>query len=605
MRKIKADIEENISSIKILRKFWAKLKSKRKQQIKLLTILMLISGFSEMLTIGTLFPFLSILIDKKILLENNLFKNIVLFFGIENHEQFLLFTTIIFLITVFISVSIRLLNMWITARLTAAIGSDLSSQAFGKTLYQPYSVHLKRNSNEVIASIGIQINYAVQILESTLYMISALLNLVFILASLFWVNWYVALTIITSFGSIYYFIRKFNLKRLERNSRKIDLITKEQIKYLNEGFGSIKDILLDNTQRIYIDNFRKRDLSFRLLSAQNSFIASSPRFILEGTGIFLIASIAYLIVRSVNYSGQIIPVLGVIALGLQKLLPMSQILYSSWAILRGSKDCLLSVLKLLDQPTNSFKNLGSNIPMKFKDKIEFENVYFRYNDKNKFVVRNLSFSISKGDIIGIIGKTGSGKSTLIDLLMSLLIPTKGFIYIDNEPLNEELNFQRILQWRSNIAHVPQNVFLSDGSISENIAFGIPKNEIDLEKVVDSAKKAQINDFIFSLPNRYETRVGERGTRLSGGQIQRIAIARALYKEASLLILDEATSALDSSTEKEVIKSIYNLNKELTLVIIAHRISTLDNCNRVFELNEGSLISELDSKEFEKRFSKRF
>ena len=167
-------------------------------------------------------------------------------------------------------------------------------------------------------------------------------------------------------------------------------------------------------------------------------------------------------------------------------------------------------------------------------------------------------------------------------------------------------FNDILKWRSNISHVPQNVFLSDGSILENIAFGIPKNmKLILKKVINSAEKAQINDFIFSLPNKYETRVGERGTRLSGGQIQRIAIARALYKEASLLILDEATSALDSSTEKEVIKSIYNLNKKITIVIIAHRISTLDNCNRVFELNEGSLINEFDSEEFNKRFNKKF
>ena len=168
--------------------------------------------------------------------------------------------------------------------------------------------------------------------------------MIFIISTIFIVNWQVAITVITSFGTIYYLIRRFNLKRLEKNSREIDLITKEQMKYLNEGFGSIKDILLDNTQMIYIENFRKRDLSFRLLNAQNSFIASSPRFILEGIGILLISSIAYLIVGSENYSGQIIPVLGVIALGLQKMLPMTQIIYSSWAILRGSKESLLSVL---------------------------------------------------------------------------------------------------------------------------------------------------------------------------------------------------------------------------------------------------------------------
>ena len=225
---------------------------------------------------------------------------------------------------------------------------------------------------------------------------------------------------------------------------------------------------------------------------------------------------------------------------------------------------------------------------------------FDHQNKKIEVLKNLSFSIKKGERIGFIGTTGSGKTTIVDLLMTLLSPSKGNIFLDNKELNEDVDLNLILDWRSRIAHVPQNVFLSDGSIQENIAFGVPTDEIDYKKVKDCAKKARISEFIESLPTRYRTLVGERGAKLSGGQIQRIAIARAFYNEASVLIFDEATSALDTETEKSIMESIENLKENLTIIIIAHRITTLYKCNRIFEFKNGKLINVLSSKELEQK-----
>ena len=202
----------------------------------------------------------------------------------------------------------------------------------------------------------------------------------------------------------------------------------------------------------------------------------------------------------------------------------------------------------------------------------------------------MSFSIKKGERIGIIGKTGSGKSTLIDLLIGLIYPSKGSIYIDDLKLNNKINFNNILRWRANIAHVPQSIYLTDNTIAENIAFGVPFNEIDQKLLIKSAKNAQIDSFVNTLPKGFNTLVGERGVRLSGGQRQRIAVARALYSKANLLVFDEATSALDSNTERAIINSINKLSKNLTVIMIAHRLSTVKNCDRIFEISNGKLIN---------------
>jgi ATP-binding cassette subfamily B protein len=307
---------------------------------------------------------------------------------------------------------------------------------------------------------------------------------------------------------------------------------------------------------------------------------------MEALGIILIASFAYTVTKESDGVTKVIPLLGVFALAAQRLLPIMQQAYSSWSTILGSQASLQDTLDLLDQRLPNFINSSQDTPLKFEQEISINQLFFRYNEAAPWVLQNLELKIGKGSRVGFVGTTGSGKSTLLDIIMGLLSPTTGCLKIDGASIN--LENQRF--WHSHIAHVPQTIFVSDGTIEENIAFGVPKDLIDHDRVVQSARKAQIADSIEGWSNRYQTLVGERGIRLSGGQRQRIGIARALYKQADVIILDEATSALDNETEEAVMNAIDKLSPNLTILIIAHRISTLRNCSQIVKLNHGRIES---------------
>jgi ATP-binding cassette subfamily B protein len=280
----------------------------------------------------------------------------------------------------------------------------------------------------------------------------------------------------------------------------------------------------------------------------------------------------------------VIPILGALALGAQRLLPFLQQAYSSWTTIRGTQASLKDILTLLDQPIPSHDKNKISYPLNFKKNITIENLGFRYNLQSAYVLKELNLTIEKGSCVGFIGTTGSGKSTLLDILMGLLEPTNGHLKIDGQIISSNNNHA----WQYHIAHVPQNIFLADSSIEENIAFGLPKKEIDKNRVKEAAQLAQLSSVIEALPDQYQTIVGERGIRLSGGQRQRIGIARAFYKKADIMIFDEATSSLDTETEQAVMKAIQNYSKNLTLLIIAHRLSTLENCTKIVELDNGRI-----------------
>jgi ATP-binding cassette subfamily B protein len=275
------------------------------------------------------------------------------------------------------------------------------------------------------------------------------------------------------------------------------------------------------------------------------------------------------------------------ALGAQRMLPILQLIYASISSLRAGFSSLTDILFLLEIPSDENLINSPKTLLPFQNKISIQNLKFKYDDSGSWILNGINLSILKGDMLGIIGSTGSGKSTLIDILMGLLHQNEGKFYVDNQEITNINKFG----WQSQLAHVPQSIFLIDGSIAENIALGVPKDKINIELVIKSAKQAQIHESIISWHQKYETVVGERGIRISGGQRQRIAIARALYKKASVIIFDEATSALDSETERSVMQSIQELDKELTIIIIAHRLSTLKDCTKIIELSDGKILRE--------------
>jgi len=348
--------------------------------------------------------------------------------------------------------------------------------------------------------------------------------------------------------------------------------------------GGIRDVLIDGTQATYCKVFRLADMSLRRAEANNQIIAQSPRYGVESLSIVLIVVLAYFLSSGEEGVLGALPLLGALAIGAQRMLPMLQQAYSAWSGIRGGQAVLRDALMLLEQPLPEYSEGTMKAEILFQQSIKLEDIKFRYRGDAPWVLTGVDLEIKKGSCIGFIGTTGSGKSTVLDIIMALLFATEGSIKVDGVIITNKNH----RGWQSRIAHIPQAIFLSDASIAENIAFGVPKEDIDHNLVNQAAKQAQIHDTIMNWVGHYNTVVGERGICLSGGQRQRIGIARALYKQADVLILDEATSALDNATEKAVMDAIRDAHKDNTILMVAHRLSTLKGCDQIIELENGAI-----------------
>ena len=569
----------------LLHRLWYHISPRRRAQFALLLVLMILASFAEIISIGAVLPFLAILTDSARVFVHPSAKPIIQALGLTEPKQLLLPLTIAFGFAALIAGAMRLILIWTSTRLSYAAGADLSISIYRRTLYQPYAVHVARNSSEIIDGISSKTNTAIYLINMALNLISSSVMLIAILAALLSVDPIIALAAFGGFGVIYVVIIQLTRNRLLINSQTVARESVFVIKSLQEGLGGIRDILIDGSQATYCQIYRNADQPFRRAMGSISFISSGPRFGMEALGMLLIASIAYAIAQQVDGIAKTIPILGAMAIGAQRLLPVLQQAYMAWSSIRGNQTSLQATLELLDQPLPDYADQPPAKPLPFRRVITLQQLSFRYSPQTPWVLKDLDLTIVKGNRVGFIGVTGSGKSTLLDIVMGLLQPTEGAIEIDGLPVTPG----NCRTWQSHIAHVPQTIFLADSSINENIAFGVPIDQIDHKRVRQAACKAQIADIIETWPKQYQTFVGERGIRLSGGQRQRIGIARALYKQADVIIFDEATSALDNETEQAVMQAIEGLSNDLTLLIIAHRLTTLKNCDQIVELGEGGIV----------------
>jgi ATP-binding cassette subfamily B protein len=575
------------------------LTQRRRWQLMGLFFLMLVNALAEMATIGALVPFLGLLVNPSAANKYPLLETILLWFGAEDGNILFVACTL-FCMSTICAAMIRMLMMWGSMRFSYSLGAEIGGEVYLRTLHQSYSWHVSQNSSEVLAGIQ-KVDVVIgAILSPILQGVVALVITVGILVILIAIDFQSAAIASVSFTIMYGFNTFVLRNKVKCNSQTISVNMSRRVQSIQEGLGGIRDVLLDGTQSVYYSKFVDIDHAMRRAQASNALAATFPRYIIEGVGMMLIVILAYWLSLQQGGLTAAIPLLGALAIGAQKLLPQMQIVYAAWSSINGSFNLLEDVLGLLIKPIapENSKSIPSTENTKI-NKIEYSkvvaphhqqpliilrNVSFRYKADAPEVLHNINIEISQGSRIGFIGKSGSGKSTLIDLIMGLLEPTSGRIEIDGTPLNKN----NLRAWQLRIAHVPQAIYLSDATIAENIALGIPKDQIDLSRVKAASLKAQLSDFIQNQPLKYNTCVGERGLRLSGGQRQRIGLARALYKQANILVLDEATSALDHTTEKSVMLDIKALGNELTVLIIAHRVSTLRNCDKIIELGNTSV-----------------
>jgi len=568
------------------KKLWHLLSKRRHKQFYLLIILIILASLMEVISVGAILPFLGVLIDPEKVYQFSMMRPIIEILGITAPNQIILPITIIFITAVFLAGLIRLLLLYAITKFSYSTGADLSIEIYRRTLYQDYSVHVSRNSSAIINGVITQTNIVIgNIINPVLIFISSSVLITAILLALFAIDPFVASVSFMGFGLIYLLVIYYTKKKLIVNSEVIAEQSTQMIKALQEGLGGIRDVLIDGSQKFYSKLYRNADLPLRMASASNVFINGSPRYVIEAVGMILIACLAYGMSLREGGLNEAIPILGALALGAQRLLPALQQAYGSYANIKAANASFKDVLGLLEQPLPNYARDGMPEPISFKKEIRLNSVSFNYKKDSPLILDKISLAIEKGSRIGFIGETGSGKSTLLDVIMGLLSPTQGSMEIDGQPINVENN----RTWQAHIAHVPQNIHLSDSTIEENIAFGVPKNEINHQRVEGAAKQAKISESIKEWKKGYQSYVGENGVRLSGGQRQRIGIARALYKKADVLIFDEATSALDNATEHAVMDSIESLGRNLTILIIAHRITTLEGCDQIIRLSNGAIV----------------
>ena len=591
---------KNDNILKIIIETFKFFTKKRKLQLLFNLLLIIINAFFELFTIYITLSLFSLITEPE-KMQINKFLNFL--YGSNYYESFnnqIYYITFTFIIVVIISSFLRLFNLRYSVFLAQNIGSDFCTLAFKSFLTQKYEYHLSKNSAEIISSINRNIDGSITAIDSFFQLIASVIISLSIFIALFNIDMTITTVSFILITFIYLILNIYSRKVFTLNSGILLTKQPQRLKYIQEGLGAIREVILYKLQDYYISNFDKYDRDIRKKLAENGFLMGAVRYIIEGLILLLVAALVLLIFNS-NKTNNIynnFAILGTFAIGSQKLLPSIQTIYRMWSNILSKKYQIIDTLNIFKNINISY-NLKSENRHNFKDKIMFQDIQFNYSNSDQVILNSINFEINKGECIGLIGKSGAGKTTIIEILMTLLRPSNGKLYIDNIDIFSKKNYKDLINWRLSISHVPQDIYISDCSFAENIAFGVPFEEINFDKVKSAAINSQLHKFINKQPQKYNTFVGEGGSNLSGGQRQRLAIARALYRDSQFIILDEATSSLDINTESDILKLVNKLKGKITFLIIAHRINTLSICDRILRIKSGriekiSLSKDLDN-----------
>ena len=584
MNKIINKISSLSNYYKLLYKLTASIADIKPFYIAFFLFVMLFSAFFEISLLGFLFILIKAFMDPSYYQGNFFFKTLLEFFDINSNQELVLHLSIIFIFTCVIAGIFRLFFYLLVSRYVYFFSKKISSMCYQRIIYQDYKNIFSNNTNESL-SIFQKMPIVNNSFYNTLLMIYNLIVFIFIFSILAYINFKITLISTIFFVFIYLLIILLFKKRIFNNGTTISNEQSNNIKVTRETFNGFRDILINNYQNFYNNLFVKSYSKLSKGNEENRFLYSAPRPIIET---FLLVSVGVLIgINSDSYNNleKLLPNIAILAIASQRILPILNQLYSGHMSNIDALPHIIFIKNYIDKPL-IIVSKKKIIPMKFKNKISLKNVSFNYSDENKNkVLKNINIEISSGSRIGIIGKSGSGKSTLADLILGLLNPHSGNILVDGKDIKN-----RKQSWFSNVASVPQNIFITDQSIAENIAFGEEKNKIKIKEVKNACKKAQIASFIEAKNNKYNNLIGEKGIKISTGQRQRLAIARALYKKSKLIIFDEATSSLDSDSEKNILNTIFNLNrKRYTLILISHKLSNLKKCDHIYKVYNSRIM----------------
>lgn len=562
-----------------------------KLRLFLLVGVVVITAALEVVNVAAISPFLSAVADPAVIHENRLLSVIYQKAGFDSEVEFLVFLGVVVFCVMVISNSLIMLATWLQYRFAWSWNHRLSARLLHRYLNRPYSYFLTRNSADLSKNILSETEQLTnQLLVPGVLAVGRAVIAIGVIVLLVVTNPLFAFVVIFVVGGCYGLI--YSRVRSKLRSIGDDRMTanRERFTIVSEALGGIKDVKVLNKEDVFYRSFLGPSERFSRRQAEAQAIGQLPRHAVETVAFGSILSITLFVMNSDGGLTQAISLLGMYAFAGYRLMPSIQQIFRAITQARYYAPIVAVVLDELSErspeyPTNDSVGQGSGL--RLTNALQFKNVSFRYPGSEREAVLDLNFSIRANSTVGIVGTTGSGKTTVADLLLGLIRPSAGQIIVDGIPLTEG----NIRQWQRSLGYVPQQIFLSDASIAENIAFGVPKDEIDLQAVIRAAEVANLHDFITrELPKGYDTVVGERGIRLSGGQRQRLGIARALYHNPSVLILDEATSALDNSTEVAVIESIRSLLGKKTIIMIAHRLTTLRDCDEIYLLSSGKLVA---------------
>jgi len=576
-----------------LKELYSLLTNEQRKKLRRLQFLVVLMAFAELGSVLSIGPFMALVGDMSQLQGDGIVGDIYRMSGLEDPRTFLFWTGIGVLVALTIAALISMFTIWRLSMYGARVGAELSSRLYSHYMHQPWLFHASGSSSQLTNQIAQECGRITGgIINPLMQMNARIVMAVLMAVALFVFNPIVAITGLVIFASAYMAMYRIVRQRLIRNGGTITTSNRMRFKMMGEGFGGIKDALLLGRQGVFTDRFQQA--SFRLANAQgkNQVMSQVPRFVMElvafGSVIFLIL---YLLAAHDGNLGTILPLLSVYALAGFKLLPAFQQIYSSISGIRGNltafeglRDDLRASATATLQLAPS-ENSGEHLTP--RESIELKNVQFTYPGKAEPALRDLTINIGVNQVVGLVGASGSGKSTAIDILLGLIQPESGELLIDGEPITK----QQLRAWQNSLGFVPQSIFLADSSIRENIAFGLPPELVDEEKVQRAATMAHLDELLVELPEGLSTRVGERGVQLSGGQRQRIGIARALYHDADVLILDEATSALDGITEKLIMDAIHDFSGKKTIIMIAHRLATVKKCDSIYLLANGQVTDQ--------------